>query len=93
MPASPRTPPKCRASRSAARPGRATPATDADPAVLTALVEKAFNQRRKMLRRSLAGTVSAEQFESAGVDPEDRPERLSVEDFGRLANAVARPSS
>ncbi len=72
---------------------RATPATDADPAVLTALVEKAFNQRRKMLRRSLAGTVSAEQFESAGVDPEDRPERLSVEDFGRLANAVARPSS
>jgi 16S rRNA (adenine1518-N6/adenine1519-N6)-dimethyltransferase len=68
---------------------RTEPATDADPAVLMPLVDKAFNQRRKMLRRSLAGVVAPEQFAAAGVDPESRPERLSVQDFGRLANAIS----
>src|SRR5690606_4863616 len=68
---------------------RSEPATDADPEVLVRLVDRAFNQRRKMLRRSLAGMVSPEQFAAAEVDPEDRPERLTVEDFGRLANAVS----
>lgn len=67
---------------------RAEPATDADPDELTALVERAFNQRRKMLRRSLAGIVTPEQFDAAGIDPQDRPERLSVEDWGRLTRAV-----
>ena len=42
-----------------------------------------------MLRRSLAGLVSAEAFADAGIDPEDRPERLSVQDWGRLTEAVA----
>lgn len=68
---------------------RAEPATDADIDLLTSLVEQGFNQRRKMLRRSLAGRVSPEAFAAAGVDPEDRPERLSVQDWGRLADAVA----
>jgi 16S rRNA (adenine1518-N6/adenine1519-N6)-dimethyltransferase len=68
---------------------RSEPATDADPDQLVGLVERAFNQRRKMLRRSLAGLVSPEQFAAAGVDPQDRPERLSVEDWGRLTHAVA----
>lgn len=67
---------------------RAEPATDADPDQLTALVERAFNQRRKMLRRSLSGIVTPEQFEAAGIDPQDRPERLAVEDWGRLTTAV-----
>jgi 16S rRNA (adenine1518-N6/adenine1519-N6)-dimethyltransferase len=67
---------------------RAEPATDADPAAVEALVERAFNQRRKMLRRSLAGIASPEAFEQAGIDPQDRPERLSVEDWGRLVHAL-----
>lgn len=65
-------------------------ATDADPALLTSLVETAFGQRRKMLRRSLAAQVSTAAFAAAGIDPEDRPERLSVHDWGRLTHAVAR---
>ena len=68
---------------------RSEPATDADPDQLVALVERGFNQRRKMLRRSLAGIVSPDAFAAAAVDPEDRPERLSVQDWGRLADAVA----
>lgn len=64
-------------------------ATDADPDQLVALVERAFNQRRKMLRRSLSELVPAAAFEAAGIDPQDRPERLSVQDWGRLTQAVA----
>ncbi|MEZ5204479.1 MAG: 16S rRNA (adenine(1518)-N(6)/adenine(1519)-N(6))-dimethyltransferase RsmA [Acidimicrobiales bacterium] len=64
-------------------------AVEADPDLLVALVEKAFNQRRKMLRRSLAGVVDDAVFESAGIDPTERPERLGIEAWGRLAAAVA----
>ncbi|CAN5447016.1 16S rRNA (adenine(1518)-N(6)/adenine(1519)-N(6))-dimethyltransferaseRsmA [soil metagenome] len=67
---------------------RAELATTADPDRLVALVETGFGQRRKMLRRSLAALVSPEAFAAAGVSPEDRPERLSVEDWGRLTEAV-----
>ena len=68
---------------------RAEPATDADPEVLVALVERAFNQRRKMLRRSLAGVVGDAQFAEAGIEPTERPEHLDIEAWGRLAAAVA----
>lgn len=67
----------------------ASPVTEADHAGLVALVEQAFGQRRKMLRRSLSGTVDAAMFEVAGIDPTDRPELLSVEAWGQLALAVA----
>jgi 16S rRNA (adenine1518-N6/adenine1519-N6)-dimethyltransferase len=68
---------------------RAAPATDADPEVLFALVRRAFGQRRKMLRRSLAGVVDDATFAAAGVDPSTRPERLDVAAWGRLAGAVS----
>lgn len=68
----------------------AQPATSADPDRLVQLVETGFNQRRKMLRRSLSALVTPEAFAAAGVDPEDRPERLSVQDWGRLTDAVER---
>jgi 16S rRNA (adenine1518-N6/adenine1519-N6)-dimethyltransferase len=67
---------------------RSSPAVDADPARLFDLVRTAFGQRRKMLRRSLAGVVSAEAFERAGVSPEERPERLDIDAWGRLTDAV-----
>ncbi|QGG96016.1 16S rRNA (adenine(1518)-N(6)/adenine(1519)-N(6))-dimethyltransferase RsmA [Actinomarinicola tropica] len=66
---------------------REQPATDADPERLFALVRAGFGQRRKMLRRSLAGLVEPAAFEAAGVRPEARAEELSVEDWGRLASA------
>jgi len=67
---------------------RATPAVTADPTRLFALVRTAFGQRRKMLRRSLAGVVEASAFERAGIRPEARPEELDVDAWGRLADAV-----
>ncbi len=66
---------------------RRTP-PDTDPDVLFGLVRTAFNQRRKMLRRSLGGSVTAEAFERAGIEPTARPEELSVDHWVRLTEAV-----
>lgn len=68
---------------------RSAPATGAAPDVLFTLVRTAFGQRRKMLRRSLAGVVDDAAFGRAGVMPTDRPEDLDVAAWGRLAEAVA----
>jgi 16S rRNA (adenine1518-N6/adenine1519-N6)-dimethyltransferase len=52
---------------------------------LDAVVRAGFAHRRKMLRRSLAGVVEPEAFETAGVRPEARAEELDVSAWGRLA--------
>ena len=62
-----------------------SPRVDADPARLFRLVEAGFGQRRKMLRRSLAGLVDAAGFARAGVRPESRAEELDVDAWARLA--------
>lgn len=68
---------------------RPAPLVDADPERLFALVRTGFGQRRKMLRRSLAGVVDPAAFARAGIRPEARPEELDVAAWGRLADAVA----
>lgn len=54
------------------------------------LAAAAFNQRRKMLRRSLIPVVvnPIPVLEEAGIDPEARAEELSSDDYLRLAAAV-----
>jgi 16S rRNA (adenine1518-N6/adenine1519-N6)-dimethyltransferase len=52
---------------------------------LSEVVRAGFGQRRKMLRRSLAGIVAPEAFEAAGVAPQARGEELDVYAWGRLA--------
>ncbi|MGI8663518.1 MAG: 16S rRNA (adenine(1518)-N(6)/adenine(1519)-N(6))-dimethyltransferase RsmA [Acidimicrobiales bacterium] len=66
------------------------PATPADATRLFSLVRTGFGQRRKMLRRSLVDKVDDSAFAAAGVRPEARAEELSVEDWGRLADAADR---
>ena len=66
------------------------PAPAVDPglvsyALLAQVVKAGFGQRRKMLRRSLAGVVDPAAFERAGVRPDARAEELALEDWGRLA--------
>lgn len=55
------------------------------------LVRAGFNQRRKMLRRSLAALVQPEAFDAAGIDPTARAEELDVVAWGRLAAAAPKP--
>ena len=72
---------------------RDEPAVASDRSVFFELVRTAFGQRRKMLRRSLHGMVSDDQFAAAAIDPTRRPEELSVVDWGRLTDAVTRRDS
>jgi 16S rRNA (adenine1518-N6/adenine1519-N6)-dimethyltransferase len=72
---------------------RPVPAVDPGlvaPEALFGLVKAGFAQRRKMLRRSLAGLAIPETaFAEAGIDDQSRPQQLSVTDWGRLATAIA----
>jgi 16S rRNA (adenine1518-N6/adenine1519-N6)-dimethyltransferase len=67
---------------------RRDPPAGVEPQQLFALVSTAFGQRRKMLRRSLADVVTAEQFAAAEVAPTDRPEDLDLDAWCRLTAAV-----
>lgn len=62
--------------------------TDADPQKLFELVRAGFAQRRKMLRKALSGIVNNDQFEAARIQPTQRAEELTVEDWGRLASHI-----
>lgn len=55
---------------------------------LFAVVRKAFGQRRKMLRRSLAEITSSETFVRADISPEARPEELDVAQWIRLTSEI-----
>ena len=66
---------------------RDDPAVDADPATLFSLVRAGFGQRRKMLRRSLAGLLDEGSIAAAGVDPTARAEELGLDQWAALADA------
>ncbi len=66
----------------------ATPPVDEPLESIEPLIRTAYGQRRKMLRRSLGDVVGASEFESAGVDPQARPETLDLGAWARLAAAV-----
>ncbi len=53
------------------------------------LVEAGFGQRRKMLRRALVDRAPLAAFTEARVRPEARAEELSLDDWRRLAAAIA----
>ena len=58
-----------------------------DPQRFAAVVKAAFAQRRKVLRNTLKGMVSADTMQSLGIDPGRRAETLSLGEFAALANA------
>ena len=58
-------------------------------AEISRLVTAAFAHRRQMLRRTLRGVFDHADalLETAGIDPADRPERLGLDQWARLAEA------
>lgn len=70
------------------------PGTEAERLATFALIDAAFQQRRKMLRQALsvvlgdAGRASA-RIEAAGVKPTARGEELTVLDFLKIARSQA----
>jgi len=72
---------------------RPAPDTSVTPEQVFAVVDAAFAQRRKMLRSALAGlagssAAAAAAITAAGLDPQDRGERLSVTQFARIAEQI-----
>ncbi|NMM25769.1 MAG: 16S rRNA (adenine(1518)-N(6)/adenine(1519)-N(6))-dimethyltransferase RsmA [Glaciimonas sp.] len=59
---------------------------DADK--LSAVVLKAFSQRRKVIRNCLAGMFAESDLIAAGVDPQTRPETVPLEQYVALANRL-----
>ena len=73
-------------------PRPAAECTASDYALLGKIVTAAFGQRRKTLRNTLRDYLDEADFTALAIDPGLRGERLSVEDFVRIANHVAKKS-
>jgi 16S rRNA (adenine1518-N6/adenine1519-N6)-dimethyltransferase len=65
---------------------------DRPPEVFARVVAAAFGQRRKMLRNTLRGYLSAAELQSLGIDPQARAEDLGIDDFTRIAAFVGQAS-
>lgn len=59
---------------------------DVDYQRFCALVDAGFGQRRKMLRRSLAGLVEPDDLTRAGIAPQARAEELALQHWARLVD-------
>lgn len=57
--------------------------------LLGKVVSTAFQQRRKTLRNALKTLMMPDQFDSLGIDPSQRPETLSINDYILITNALA----
>jgi 16S rRNA (adenine1518-N6/adenine1519-N6)-dimethyltransferase len=52
------------------------------------VVKTAFGYRRKTLRNALKGLAMPTAFTAADIDPDRRPEQLTLEEFARLSNRI-----
>jgi 16S rRNA (adenine1518-N6/adenine1519-N6)-dimethyltransferase len=62
----------------------------ADATLFTQVVMAAFGQRRKTLRNALRPFATDLELEREGIAPGARGETLSVADYVRLANGLAK---
>lgn len=53
------------------------------------LVETAFQQRRKTIKNSLVNMVTDSQLRQAAIDPKQRPQEISVQQYINLANQLS----
>jgi len=72
------------------------PGSEAERLATFAIIDAAFQQRRKMLRQALAGVLgdsahASARLEAAGIAPTARGEELTVRDFLAIARSE-RPS-
>lgn len=70
-------------------PHSTPPYTAKDFNLFSQIALQAFNQRRKTLQNSLKSYLTAAQIQACAIDPNTRPERLSVAEFVTLSNYAA----
>lgn len=71
-------------------PYRMLPHKANDPLLFAEIVKNAFNHRRKMLRNNLASWLQEQEFEQLNINSMLRPEQLTISDYVKLANFVAK---
>ena len=59
-----------------------------EQARLEQVVTQAFSQRRKVIRNSLSGLFTEQQLVAAGIDPQARPETISLEQYVALTHLL-----
>lgn len=71
---------------------REKPLFPAQKNLLEKVTALAFQQRRKMIKKSLQGLFENTEnvLKELGIDPSARPERLSIEEFCAIARALER---
>ncbi len=79
-------PPKVDSAVVRLTPHATPPVSVRDPEAFARVVQAAFAQRRKTLRNSLKGMVSAEAMSALGIDPVRRAETLNLQEFAALSN-------
>lgn len=62
------------------------PAIAQDLSKLRLIVRTAFSKRRKMLHNSLRELITPDQLMTLNIDPNTRPEQLTVADFVKISN-------
>ncbi|MBA1148474.1 16S rRNA (adenine(1518)-N(6)/adenine(1519)-N(6))-dimethyltransferase RsmA [Ectothiorhodospiraceae bacterium WFHF3C12] len=84
-----RPPPQVTSSIVRLVPHAEPPADVPDERLFARVVSQAFAQRRKTLRNTLSGLLTAAAIEAAGVDPGARAETLSLAQFAALTRVAA----
>ncbi len=60
-----------------------------DLAVLSRVVKEAFTYRRKTLSNALKRIISSNDLIQLKIDPQKRPQELTVEDFLKISNMLS----
>ncbi len=69
---------------------RPSPWQATDVILFTSIVKTSFSQRRKTLRNNLKQILSTEQLENLQQDLSKRPEQLTLEEYVKLSNEIAK---
>lgn len=83
-------PPKVNSAIVRIRGHSVSPYDKVDIRQFSALVTQAFSMRRKTLANNLKKLMSAQDLEALSISPGDRPEQISIKDFVKIANFIAK---
>lgn len=89
-PAAFRPSPKVESAFVRVRPYREPPVKVNDEKWFAEVVRQAFSQRRKTLRNAMRPVLTTTAIKAAGINPDLRSERLTLQDFATLSNVSHR---
>ena len=81
-------PPKVESAFMRLIPGKTTTNTVKDLNQFSALVKEAFTYRRKTIANALKKLIPNKKWNIIGINPQARPQELTVEDFVKISNSL-----